>query len=112
MPNPGQATIGPAATGDVVRRLQRALRRTPDLEIRSPRNSKEARVSCSTASLERCNIKSWQARADLAEDFRRRRPPNRLIFMAMRPYWPKETPPSILPPGEGTWQPPGIIASK
>jgi hypothetical protein len=56
--------------------------------------------------------KSWQARADLAEDFRRRRPPNCLIFMAMRPYWPKETPPSILPPGEGTWQPPGIIASK
>ena len=22
--------------------------------------------------------------------------------------WPKETPPSILPPGEGTWQPPGV----
>jgi hypothetical protein len=32
--------------------------------------------------------------------------------MAMRPYRPKETPPSILPPGEGTRQPPGIIASK
>ena len=26
----------------------------------------------------------------------------------MRLYWPKETPPSILPPGEGSWQPPGI----
>ena len=24
----------------------------------------------------------------------------------MRLYWPKETPPSILPPGEGTWKPP------
>jgi peptidoglycan hydrolase-like protein with peptidoglycan-binding domain len=33
MPNQGQPTIGPGATGDVVRRLQRALRRTPDLEI-------------------------------------------------------------------------------
>jgi peptidoglycan hydrolase-like protein with peptidoglycan-binding domain len=31
VPNPGQPTIGPGATGDVVRRLQRALRRTPDL---------------------------------------------------------------------------------
>jgi len=26
----------------------------------------------------------------------------------MRLYWPKVTPPSILPPGEGTWQPPGL----
>ena len=33
MPNPSQPTIGPGATGDVVRRLQRALRRTPDLGI-------------------------------------------------------------------------------
>ena len=33
LPNPGQPTIGPGATGDVVRRLQRALRRTPDLGI-------------------------------------------------------------------------------
>jgi peptidoglycan hydrolase-like protein with peptidoglycan-binding domain len=32
--NPGQPTIGRGATGDVVRRLQRALRRTPDLEIK------------------------------------------------------------------------------
>jgi peptidoglycan hydrolase-like protein with peptidoglycan-binding domain len=29
MPNPGQPTIASGATGDVVRRLQRALRRTP-----------------------------------------------------------------------------------
>jgi len=33
MSNPGQPTIGPGATGDVVRRLQRALRRTPDLGV-------------------------------------------------------------------------------
>jgi peptidoglycan hydrolase-like protein with peptidoglycan-binding domain len=33
MPNPGQRTISPGATGDVVRRLQRALRRTPELEL-------------------------------------------------------------------------------
>jgi hypothetical protein len=26
----------------------------------------------------------------------------------MRLYWPKETPPSILPPGDGTWQPPAV----
>jgi hypothetical protein len=30
----------------------------------------------------------------------------------MRLYWPKETPPSILPPGEGTWQPPEIVVAK
>jgi peptidoglycan hydrolase-like protein with peptidoglycan-binding domain len=34
MPNPGQPTIGPGATGDVVRRLQRAVRRTPELELK------------------------------------------------------------------------------
>jgi peptidoglycan hydrolase-like protein with peptidoglycan-binding domain len=33
MPNPGQPTIAVGATGDVVRRLQRALRRTPDPAI-------------------------------------------------------------------------------
>jgi len=33
MPNPGQPTIGLGATGAVVRRLQRALRRTPDLGL-------------------------------------------------------------------------------
>ena len=33
MPNPGQPTIAPGATGDVVRRVQRALRRTPDLGL-------------------------------------------------------------------------------
>jgi hypothetical protein len=35
--------------------------------------------------------------------------PNDLIYLVMRLYWPKETPPSILPPGEGTWKPPGIV---
>ena len=33
MPNPGQPTIAPGATGDVVRRMQRGLRRTPDLGL-------------------------------------------------------------------------------
>jgi peptidoglycan hydrolase-like protein with peptidoglycan-binding domain len=33
MPNPGQPTITLGATGNVVKRLQRALRRTPDLGI-------------------------------------------------------------------------------
>jgi peptidoglycan hydrolase-like protein with peptidoglycan-binding domain len=33
MSNPGQPTISEGATGDVVRRLQRALRRTPDLSL-------------------------------------------------------------------------------
>lgn len=33
MPNPGQPTIGPGATGSVVRRAQRALRRTPNLDL-------------------------------------------------------------------------------
>jgi hypothetical protein len=34
--------------------------------------------------------------------------PDDPIYMVMRLYWPKETPPSILPPGEGTWKPPSI----
>ncbi len=38
--------------------------------------------------------------------------PNDDIYLVMRLYSPKETPPSILPPGEGTWKPPGIVASK
>lgn len=33
MANPGQPTIQQGATGDAVRRLQRALRRTPDLGL-------------------------------------------------------------------------------
>jgi hypothetical protein len=34
--------------------------------------------------------------------------PNGPIYLVMRLYWPKETPPSILPVGEGTWQPPAV----
>jgi hypothetical protein len=37
--------------------------------------------------------------------------PNGPIYLVMRLYWPKETPPSILPAGKGTWQPPGIVAA-
>jgi hypothetical protein len=37
--------------------------------------------------------------------------PNGPIYLVMRLYWPKETPPSILPVGKGTWQPPGIVAT-
>lgn len=38
--------------------------------------------------------------------------PNDTIYLVMRLYWPKTEPPSILPPGEGTWKPPGIVATK
>jgi hypothetical protein len=34
--------------------------------------------------------------------------PDGPIYMVMRLYWPKDSPPSILPPGSGTWQPPPI----
>ncbi|MGY3694728.1 hypothetical protein ACVIGA_004808 [Bradyrhizobium sp. USDA 3240] len=34
--------------------------------------------------------------------------PNDTIYLVMRLYWPRTEAPSILPPGEGTWQPPGI----
>ncbi len=34
--------------------------------------------------------------------------PNGPIYLVMRLYWPKATPPSILPAGEGTWKPLGI----
>ena len=38
--------------------------------------------------------------------------PNDLVYLVMRLYWPKTEPPSILPPGEGTWKPPGIVKVK
>jgi len=38
--------------------------------------------------------------------------PNDLIYLVLRLYWPKTEPPSILPPGEGTWKPPGIVVAK
>jgi hypothetical protein len=34
--------------------------------------------------------------------------PNGPIYLVMRLYSPKTEAPSILPPGEGTWQPPAI----
>jgi len=34
--------------------------------------------------------------------------PDGPIYLAMRLYWPKIEPPSVLPPGEGTWKPPGV----
>jgi hypothetical protein len=35
--------------------------------------------------------------------------PDDTIYLVMRLYWPKEKPPSILPAGEGTWQPPAVV---
>jgi hypothetical protein len=35
--------------------------------------------------------------------------PNDTIYLLIRLYWPKTEAPSILPPGEGTWKPPGIV---
>jgi hypothetical protein len=34
--------------------------------------------------------------------------PDGPVYMVMRLYWPKTEAPSILPPGEGSWNPPGI----
>jgi hypothetical protein len=34
--------------------------------------------------------------------------PNDSIYMVMRLYWPRVEAPSILPPGDGTWQPPAV----
>jgi hypothetical protein len=33
-------------------------------------------------------------------------------YLVMRLYWPKETPPSILPAGSGTWQPPPVVQAQ
>jgi hypothetical protein len=35
--------------------------------------------------------------------------PNDTVYLVMRLYWPKETPPSILPAGTGSWQPPAVV---
>ena len=35
--------------------------------------------------------------------------PDGPIYLVMRLYWPKETPPSVLPAGSGTWKPPVIV---
>ena len=38
--------------------------------------------------------------------------PNDTIYLVMRLYWPKTEAPSVLPPGSGSWQPPGIVKVK
>jgi hypothetical protein len=38
--------------------------------------------------------------------------PDGPIYLVMRLYWPKTEAPSVLPPGEGSWQPPGIVEAK
>ncbi|QDV25230.1 DUF1254 domain-containing protein [Aureliella helgolandensis] len=38
--------------------------------------------------------------------------PNGTAYLVMRLYWPKSEAPSILPPGNGTWTPPGIVKVK
>jgi hypothetical protein len=38
--------------------------------------------------------------------------PDGPIYLVMRLYWPKDTPPSILPPGEGTWNPPPVTLAQ
>ncbi|HQR50702.1 MAG TPA: DUF1254 domain-containing protein [Methylophilaceae bacterium] len=38
--------------------------------------------------------------------------PNGPIYLVMRLYWPKTEAPSILPPGEGTWQLPSLVQAK
>jgi hypothetical protein len=38
--------------------------------------------------------------------------PDGPIYVVMRLYWPKTEAPSILPPGEGTWQPPALAQAK
>ncbi|MEB2346424.1 MAG: DUF1214 domain-containing protein, partial [Deltaproteobacteria bacterium] len=38
--------------------------------------------------------------------------PDGPIYMVMRLYWPRTEAPSILPAGNGTWQPPAIVKVK
>lgn len=38
--------------------------------------------------------------------------PNGPIYMLMRLYVPKQTPPSILPPGKGEWKPPAVMVAQ
>ena len=38
--------------------------------------------------------------------------PSDPIYMVMRLYWPKTEAPSILPPGEGTCEPPDIVKAR
>jgi peptidoglycan hydrolase-like protein with peptidoglycan-binding domain len=59
MANPGQPTISPGATGDAVRRLQRALRRTPNLSLT---------VDGEFGPLTEAAVKEFQQGAGLAVD--------------------------------------------
>ena len=38
--------------------------------------------------------------------------PNGPIYLAMRIYWPRTEAPSVLPVGEGSWQPPAVAVAK
>lgn len=38
--------------------------------------------------------------------------PNEPIYLVMRLYWPRQEAPSILPAGEGTWNPPPVVEVK
>ncbi len=38
--------------------------------------------------------------------------PDDTVFLVMRLYWPKTAPPSILPAGDGSWQPPALLVTK
>nr|WP_255771776.1 DUF1254 domain-containing protein [Microbulbifer guangxiensis] len=38
--------------------------------------------------------------------------PDGPIYLVMRLYWPKKDPPSVLPPGQGSWEPPAIKVAK
>jgi len=38
--------------------------------------------------------------------------PNGPVYLVMRLYSPKVEPPSVLPPGEGTWKPPAIVVAQ
>jgi hypothetical protein len=38
--------------------------------------------------------------------------PDGPIYMVMRLYWPKTEPPSVLPPGKGTWKPPALVVAQ
>ena len=35
--------------------------------------------------------------------------PDGTVYLVMRLYWPRTEPPSILPPGAGSWQPPAVV---
>ncbi|GAB3513892.1 DUF1254 domain-containing protein [Pseudoxanthomonas daejeonensis] len=37
--------------------------------------------------------------------------PDGPAYLVMRLYWPKDTPPSVLPAGTGSWKPPGVVAA-